>query len=96
MSQSFQRHLKAAPARVYEALTTQRWLAEPYELSELVTNARVVMTTSSTSIVFVLIDDLGGTRLGVVQRDLPRGVRPEDNQRAWAERLKKLAAFCER
>ena len=95
MSQSFARHIKAPPSRVYEALTTQRWLAEPYQLTELVQNARVVMTSASTSIVFVLIDDLGGTRVGVVQAKLPNGVRPEDNQRAWSATLKKLAAFCE-
>lgn len=96
MSQNFQRHIKAPPSRVYEALTTQRWLAEAYQLTELVPNARVVMKASSTTIVFVLIDDLGGTRLGVVQASLPSGVRPEDNQRVWSETLKKLAAMCER
>lgn len=74
--------------------------------TELVPDERVVQTMEfetdkpemqgTMTIVFALLDDLGGTRLVARHTGLPPGVRPEDNQLGWSMSLSKLVALCER
>ena len=42
-----------------------------------------------------LADANGGTEITILCEDIPKGIRPEDNELGCKESLQKLAAFLE-